>query len=665
MTNLLEVRDLSVDFMTARGPVHALRHVDLDVPRGRILGIVGESGSGKSTVIWAITRLLAPSAVVRGGRVSFAGQDVLAYRQHQLDRFRSEEVSVVFQDPMSSQIPVLSYARQTADIQYRRPDRSAAGKRVAAVALMRRVGIADPEQRILQYPHQYSGGMRQRAGIAMALLTDPALLIADEPTTALDVTMEAQIILLLRQLKAELDATVVVVSHNLGLIAELCDEVVVLYAGEVLERGDIHRIFDAPAHPYTRALLECDPARVLVKTRRLPVIAGEVPNLRREPVGCVFASRCPAAQPVCRERRAPDVAVAPDHAARCHLLDRLPSTAAPSANTVDAPRTTGESILEVEDISVRFPTRRGLRARLAGAAQPYVEAVAGVSLTVHAGATFGIVGESGSGKTTLGRALMGLVGIAGGSIRFLGREVAGLPEAGWRGVRRDVAMMFQDPVGSLSPRQSVRALLTEPMIIHGGGGDLAFEAERLIDLVGLPRDFLDRYPHELSGGQARRVGVARALALRPRLVIADEPTAGLDVSVQGEILNLMRDLQREHGLSYLVITHNLPVVRHISDRIGIMYLGRLVEVGDADAVFEAPAHPYTRALVEGVPRPDPSRRRELQSIEGEVPSLLRRPTGCEFHPRCRFAQGRCRVEAPAPHRTADGRTVRCHFPLAA
>ena len=406
---------------------------------------------------------------------------------------------------------------------------------------------------------------------------------------------------------------------------------------------------------------------MLAKTPQLPVIPGEVPNLRQEPAGCVFAARCPAVEPVCRERAAAGRRVRrPTTLARCHLLDRLPSNVAPSAVTAEVVRTTGEPILEVEEVCVRFRTLGRLRARLAGVARPYVEAVAGVSLTVHAGETVGIVGESGSGKTTFGRALIGLVAPAGGSIRFLGREVAGLPEAGWRRVRRDIAMMFQDPVGSLSPRQSVRGLLTEPMVIHGArGGEVEREAERLIDMVGLPRDFLDRYPHELSGGQARRVGVARALALRPRLVIADEPTAGLDVSVQGEILNLMHDLQREHGLSYLVITHNLPVVRHIADRIGIMYLGRLVEVGDADAVFAAPAHPYTQALVEGVPQPDPSRRRVLVSIEGEVPSLMRRPPGCEFHPRCRFAQARCRVEAPAPHRTADGRTVRCHFPLAA
>ena len=531
---------------------------------------------------------------------------------------------------------------------------------------MRRVGIADPEQRILQYPHQFSGGMRQRAAIAMALLTDPALLIADEPTTALDVTMEAQIILLLRRLKAELDATVVVVSHNLGLIAELCDEVVVLYAGEVLERGNIHDIFSTPAHPYTRALMECDPARVLTKTRRLPVIAGEVPNLRQKPAGCVFAARCPAVQEICRERRPPDVVLATAQVARCHLLDRLPSNVAPAAVATEVVRATGQPILEVERLTVRFRALGLLDSWRAGGARRDIEAVDNVSLTVRAGETVGIVGESGSGKTTFCRALIGLVAPASGSIRFLGREVAGLPESGWRIVRRDIAMMFQDAVGSLSPRQSVRALLTEPMVIHGaGGGEVAREAERLIEMVGLPRDFLDRYPHELSGGQARRVGVARALALRPRLVIADEPTAGLDVSVQGEILNLMQDLQRDHRLSYLVITHNLPVVRHIADRIGIMYLGRLVEVGDADAVFAAPAHPYTQALVEGVPQPDPSRRRVLVSMEGEIPSLIRRPPGCEFHPRCRYAQGRCRVEAPAAHGTADGRAVRCHFPLAA
>ena len=331
-------------------------------------------------------------------------------------------------------------------------------KRAAAVALMRRVGIADPEQRIMQYPHQFSGGMRQRAGIAMALLTDPALLIADEPTTALDVTMEAQIILLLRQLKAELDATVVVVSHNLGLIAELCDEVVVLYAGEVLERGDIHRIFGAPAHPYTRALMECDPARVLAKTRRLPVIAGEVPNLRQEPAGCVFASalsRGPGGLPRASGRPMSRWRPTMPRVATCSIACR--PMLAPSAAPPEVARTTGEPILQVEDVSVRFRTLGALRARLAGVAQPYAEAVAGVSLTVHAGETVGIVGESGSGKTTLGRALMGLVALAGGSIRFLGREVAGLPEAGWRRVRRDIAMMFQDPVGSLSPRQSVRA----------------------------------------------------------------------------------------------------------------------------------------------------------------------------------------------------------------
>ncbi|MFO1038638.1 MAG: ABC transporter ATP-binding protein [Geminicoccaceae bacterium] len=664
--NLLEVRDLSVDFVTPSGPVHALRHVDLDVPKGRILGIVGESGSGKSTVIWAITRLLAQNAEVKGGSIRFGEKDVLGLPQQALDRFRSEDVSVVFQDPMTSQIPVLTYARQMADIQYRRGDRTMGQKRETAVKLLRTVGIPDPERRILDFPHQFSGGMRQRAGIAMALLTDPALLIADEPTTALDVTMEAQIALLLQRLQAELDATVVLVSHNLGLVAELCDEVVVLYAGEVVERGDIGTIFEAPGHPYTRALLDCDPARVLAKTRRLPVIPGEVPDLRRAPVGCIFAPRCPIVMEVCRTVRPPDVSLADGHVARCHAAAPTAPAGTRAAPVEPVRHAAGEPVLDAQVVHVRFRLPGAWRARLAGREPPSLDAVAGVSLALKAGETVGIVGESGSGKTSLGRALMGLVRSSSRSIRLLGQEVSGLDEAGWRGMRREVAMMFQDPVGSLSPRLSVRSLLVEPFVVHGGATQaLDREAERLIDLVALPRDLLDRYPHELSGGQARRVGVARALALRPKLVIADEPTAGLDVSVQGEILNLLHDLQREHGLSYLVITHNLPVVRHIADRIGIMYLGRLVEQGDADAVFAAPAHPYTRSLVEGVPRPDPKRRRQLRSIEGEVPSLLRRPQGCEFHPRCPIAQDRCRSEAPQPRPLRDGRSVCCHFPLAA
>jgi oligopeptide/dipeptide ABC transporter ATP-binding protein len=673
---LLDIRGLSVDFRTPRGRVKALRDVSFPIRKGRIIGIVGESGSGKSTILWAILGLLAKNAEVTGGEVRFADRDLLHANEPQLRALRGEEISVVFQDPMTSQIPVLTYATQMRDILYRRRGMSEEAKRKQAIELLTRVGIPDPDRRVDQYPHHFSGGMRQRAGIAMALLTEPQLLLADEPTTALDVTMEAQIIHLLQELQREFEATVVLVSHNLGLIAQLCDDVVVMYAGEVVEAGEVRDIFHAPQHPYTRALLECDPARIEEVTGKLPVIPGDIPDLTRLPAGCIYAPRCQRAFPACHAETPPDFPTgSADGVARCHLLggphhdpdwppplDRLTvgRGTAPARPRAEAP----EPLLEIGKLNVQFQTVGAIRARLKGIATRHVDAVLDVDLDVRRGETVGLVGESGSGKTTLGRAVLNLVPSQAGSIRFEGREIANMPEARFKPLRRDMAMMFQDPVGSLSPRKSVRALIIEPLQIHGQTGiDIDAEAERLAGMVRLPKAFLSRYPHELSGGQARRVGVARALALNPKLIIADEPTAGLDVSVQGEILNLMTDLQAEHGLSYLIITHNLPVVRHIADRLAIMYLGRVVEQGPTEAVFAAPRHPYTRALVEGVPKPDPDRRRTHVSISGEVPSLLNRPKGCDFVTRCPLATDRCRAEKPPQEATPEGRSFACFHPL--
>ena len=674
---LLDVRNLSVDFRTPRGRVKALRDITFPIRKKRIVGIVGESGSGKSTVLWALLGLLAKNAEVMGGEVRFGERDLLHASESQLRATRGEQISVVFQDPMTSQIPVLTYGRQMRDILYRRPNVSAAEKRHMAVEMLGKVGIPDPDKRIDQYPHHFSGGMRQRAGIAMALLTGPQLLLADEPTTALDVTMEAQIIHLLQDLQKELDATVVVVSHNLGLIAELCDDVVVMYAGEVIEAGEVREIFHNAQHPYTRALLECDPARIEDVSRKLPVIPGDIPDLTKPLTGCIYAPRCQRALPVCREKLPPDFARGEMSLARCHLLGgphhdpRWPPpldvvTVGRGAASASKPVRvkSDKPLLDVSDLNVQFETVGPLRARLKGITQRHVDAVLDVSLSVAPGETVGLVGESGSGKTTLGRCVLNLVQAQAGSVRFEGQEISNMPENRFKPLRRDMAMMFQDPVGSLSPRKSVRALITEPFQIHGiTGVDLDAEAERLAEMVRLPKPFLSRYPHELSGGQARRVGVARALALNPKLIVADEPTAGLDVSVQGEILNLMAELQAEHGLGYLIITHNLPVVRHIADRLAIMYLGRIVEEGRTDEAFARPVHPYTQALVEGVPQPDPDRRRLHVSISGEVPSLLNRPKGCDFAGRCPFAQELCRAEKP-PHVTMpDGRRHACHFPL--
>jgi peptide/nickel transport system ATP-binding protein len=677
METLLDIRGLSVGFGTSRGRVKALRDVSFPVRKGRIVGIVGESGSGKSTVLWSILGLLAGNAKVTGGEIGFEGGDLLQLDAAGLRAARGEKISVVFQDPMTSQIPVLPYVRQMADILYRRKGMSAKDKRDKAVDMLRRVGIPDPETRIDAYPHEFSGGMRQRAGIAMSMLTGPNLLLADEPTTALDVTMEAQIIGLMRQLQSEFDTTIVVVSHNLGLIAELCDDVVVLYAGEVVETGAVRDIFHNARHPYTRALLECDPARIEDVSRKLPVIAGDIPDLTGALAGCIYAGRCQRAMPDCHAL-APPVVHRGSGIARCHLLEgpladpdwpppmEVPTVPREAGTPVPArPRTVQPPLLEVRDLNVRFQTMGPVRARLNGVKDPFVDAVLDVSLSVRPGETVGLVGESGSGKTTLGRAILNLLKIDRGSVHFDGRETSAMAERQFKPLRRDMAMMFQDPIGSLSPRKSVRALITEPLTIHGiSGVDIDAEAERLADMVRLPHAFLARYPHELSGGQARRVGVARALALNPRLIIADEPTAGLDVSVQGEILNLMADLQAEHGLSYLVITHNLPVVRHIADRIAIMYLGRIVENGPTADIFANPAHPYTRALVEGVPKPDPDRRRpEAAAIGGEVPSLIRRPPGCDFAARCPFVQDACRTAKPPHVQITPDHGHACLFPL--
>ncbi|WP_259782384.1 dipeptide ABC transporter ATP-binding protein [Aestuariispira ectoiniformans] len=678
MENLLDIRNLCVDFRTNRGRIHALRDISFGVRKNRIVGIVGESGSGKSTVLWSILGLLAGNADVTGGKILFGDQDMLKLSEKALRAKRGEDISVVFQDPMTSQIPVLTYGRQMLDILYRRPGLPNSEKFRMAVEMMEKVGIPDPEARIRQYPHHFSGGMRQRAGIAMALLTGPKLLLADEPTTALDVTMEAQIIHLLQELQRELEATVVVVSHNLGLIAELCDDVVVMYAGEVVEAGDVREIFYNPQHPYTRALLECDPARIMERSSKLPVIPGDIPDLALPQRGCIFASRCQKALPACRDKTPPMADTHEGGMARCHLLDGpyrdeswLPpldkltvqtgyssvQSSAPSANTATP-------VLDVRDLNVRFRTMSGIEAKIHGVKRPFVDAVLDVTLSVRPGETVGLVGESGSGKTTLGRTILNLAAAYNGSVRFEGREIRNMTERRFKPLRRDMAMMFQDPIGSLSPRKSIRALITEPFQIHGiTDVDLDEEAERLADLVRLPKPLLARYPHELSGGQARRVGVARALALNPKLIIADEPTAGLDVSVQGEILNLMADLQAEHNLGYLIITHNLPVVRHISDRLAIMYLGRVVEQGNAEEIFNNPAHPYTEALVRGVPQPDPDRRRKHVSISGEVPSLLNRPKGCDFVKRCPYAKPQCEQEKPGHVQTADHREHACLFPL--
>ncbi|MGI9395789.1 MAG: dipeptide ABC transporter ATP-binding protein, partial [Boseongicola sp.] len=631
---ILDIRDLNLNFRTPRGTVEVLKDVSITVPENRVVGIVGESGCGKSTVVSAAMRLLANNAQIPSGEILFEGEDILIADEARLQALRGQKISMVFQDPMTSQNPVIPIGRQLVDVLYRRRELSTEARRELAIDMLRKVGIADPELRFDQYPHEFSGGMRQRISIAMALLVNPRLLIADEPTTALDVTMEAQIVHLIQKMKAEFEGSVVFVSHNLGLIAELCDDVVVMYAGEVVERGTVYDIFERPQHPYTRKLLECDPALVLKRTKQLPTIPGNVPDLRFRPKGCVFSDRCPAAMPQCRELHPKEIAIAGDHHARCLLLSdggevKMPPFEHSFETDVGSRESSANPAVLVDELRVRFRTKGPVAALFQRIRDPFIDAVFDISLRIGEGQTYGLAGESGSGKTTLGRTMIGLAQAESGKIELDGHDLTALTEREFKPIRRNAAMMFQDPVASLSPRRTAKALVLEPYDIHGVTGfDRDARAEELFDMVGLSPAYLSRYPHELSGGQARRVGVARALALSPKLIIADEPTAGLDVSVQGEILNLMGRLQDELGLSYLIVSHNLPVIRHVCDKLGIMYLGRLVEQGNAEDIFDHPMHPYTKGLLSSIPVPDPNVKREFVSVEGEVPSLSNRPMGC-------------------------------------
>lgn len=684
MEPVLDIKNLNVEFATHGGSIHALQDVSFSVEPGHITGIVGESGSGKSTVVWSIARLLANNASIQSGEILYKGDNVLNYSQQQLEDFRGEELAIVFQDPMTSQNPVLSYAKQMTDIQYR-SSQSYGEKLKHAIASMSRVGIPDPQERVQSFPHQFSGGMRQRAGIAMAISMSPSLLIADEATTALDVTMEAQIIHLIKELKAEMQGAVVFVSHNLGLIAELCDDVVVMYAGRVIEKGSVRDIFHNAKHPYTKALLACDPARIIQRSRHLPTIAGDVPRLNERQTGCGFTPRCDVRLSNCDASLPTLATVSPEHIVHCHLFNEsqnnpMKPNVAAATEAVEKeqshrkqekhPESMAEddSLLMVSGLNVRYHSGDSLLKYFIKGTASTVNAVIDGALHIRKGETLGLVGESGSGKTSLGRAILKLLRESDGNIKFDQQDISDFNGAQMKPLRSEMALMFQDPVGSLSPRKTVYAILHEPFQIAGiANSESTKRVDELFDMVGLPRDFANRYPHELSGGQARRVGVARALSLNPKLIIADEPTAGLDVSVQGEILNLMASLQEQHGLSYLIISHNLPVVRHVCDRVAIMYMGRIVEQGNCDEVFDAPSHPYTQALINSVPQPDPDKRRELVSIEGEVPSLTNRPSGCEFHPRCAYQQTKCVNDIPQAVIQAAGgnyqREVRCHFPL--
>ncbi|MDT7775067.1 MAG: peptide/nickel transport system ATP-binding protein ddpF [Pseudonocardiales bacterium] len=662
MEPVVELIDLHTDIAMRKGTAHPVGGVSLTVGKGETLGIVGESGCGKTMTALSIMRLLPNGGRIAGGSIRFGDLDLATADDDVMRTVRGNRIGMIFQDPMTSLNPCLTIGDQVAETVRLHRDVTRAQARERAREVLDLVGLPRAAERLDSYPHLLSGGMRQRVVIAMALACEPELLIADEPTTALDVTIQKQILELIDELRARLGMGVILVTHDLGVVAGHTDRVAVMYAGKVVETSGTRELFDNPRHPYTEALFRALPENV-DHEHRLYAIPGLPPDLSDPPTGCRFAPRCTYATDECRDAE-PELTTDGHPFACFHPLGAKERRAAnPVTDPVEA--TTSKPLLEVRNLVRDFPvTAKGVLQRKVGA----VSAVADVTFTVRAGETFGLVGESGCGKSTIGRLLVAADTPTSGSITFDGTEITGKSDRALRERRRDFQLMFQDPYASLDPRMRVRSILREPLVIQHRGS--AKEQEQavgeLLDEVGLARTALEKYPHEFSGGQRQRIGLARALALRPKLIVADEPVSALDVSVQAQILNLMRDLQVEHDLTYVFISHDLSVVRYIASTIGVMYLGKLVEVGPAEQVYTSPVHPYTRGLIDTIPLPDPTREHQKahEGVRGELPSAMDPPSGCRFRTRCPLATDRCAAEEPLMVKFDEqGHQAACHHPL--
>ncbi|GII31775.1 ABC transporter ATP-binding protein [Planotetraspora mira] len=664
---LLRIEDLHTQIRSGDTTVHVVNGVDLHVDRGEVLGIVGESGSGKTLTALSVMRLLPHGGRITGGRIMLDGRDLVPLSESGLRRVRGGEIGMVFQDPMSSLNPTMAIGDQVAEAVrlHRRVSRRQAAAR--AVEVLDQVGMPAAARRVHDYPHQLSGGMRQRVMIAIALACEPKLLIADEPTTALDVTIQKQILGVIDRLRRELDMGVVLVTHDLGVVAGYADRVAVMYGGRIVETAATDELYGRERHPYTAALFDALPERAVNTGEPLRTIPGQPPDLSSPITGCAFAPRCVRATDRCRAEFPAVTVEAGGHAYHCFVpLEHV--GAAPRAAVAEpaAGRPSDEApvVVELVDLHKEFPVNRGVLQRRVGS----VSAVAGVSLSIRAGQTFGLVGESGCGKTTIGRILAGLERPTSGRVLYHGDDLAGLRGARRKRLLRGIQFMFQDSYAAMDPRMRAGSILAEPMRVQRSEDRTARRArvEELLGQVGMARGAVRRYPHEFSGGQRQRLGLARALALRPELVVADEPVSALDVSIQAQILNLMRDLQRQTAISYVVISHDLSVVRYISDVIGVMYLGKLVEVGPAEIVYGRPAHPYTRALIDTVPVADPPRERARrnQVLGGEIASATNPPSGCRFRTRCPYAADVCASSEPPLRPLGPGlQSVACHFPL--
>jgi peptide/nickel transport system ATP-binding protein len=656
---MLQIKDLNVRFRLADRDVYAVNGVDLEVDAGEVFALVGESGSGKSVSALSIMGLVPTPPAEISGSIQLQGRELTSLKKREMSAIRGREIGMVFQDPMSSMNPVHPVGRQVAEGLRLHFGISRKEAKERAVELLDSVGIPDPKARAQAFPHEFSGGMRQRAVIAMALACDPKLLIADEPTTALDVTVQRQIVELVQQLQQDRGMAVIWITHDLGVVAEIADRVAVMYGGRIMEEGAAADIYSETRHPYTSGLLRSIPRMDRSTAIRLAEIPGAPATQLEALSSCPFHDRCPMGDSSC-VGALPELenAGGPGHSTACaHLgnlteMDEMWTEVAFDQSTSS---TNSEPLVEVSDLSVHFPTRR----RDSSGRRVKIRAVDGVNLVIRKGQTLGVVGESGCGKSTLGRALVGLVEPTGGSITIHGEPMAKASSKSHKAVQ----MIFQDPFSSMNPGMRIKDIIAEPLKIHSSlpPEQIKQRVFELLELVNLPADSAERHPHEFSGGQRQRIAIARALAAEPEVIVCDEPVSALDVSVQAQIINLLHDLQKREGVAFLFIAHDLAVVRHISDEVAVMYLGQIVERAARDELYDAPLHPYTKALLAAVPVPDPGSSNAGEPLSGSVPSPSAPPAGCRFHTRCPVAVERCSTVVPEFSEVAPGRWVACHL----
>jgi peptide/nickel transport system ATP-binding protein len=667
---VLTIRDLHISYFARGREVKAVRGVDLTVRAGETLALVGESGSGKSSVAFSAMRGLDAAGRVMKGSIRFHDTDVLALNARELRRLQGARIAMVYQDPQTALNPAFRIGDQIAEVVREHTGLSGADARKRVVDLLGEVNLPDPEGFYMRYPHELSGGQQQRVIIAMAFACNPELLIMDEPTTGLDVTTEAHILDLVAKLKETHGSAILYITHNLGVVARFCHRVAVMYAGEIVEEGPVSRVFHAPSHPYTRSLLTCIPRLDLSKRDRpLNAIEGRLPNLSEVQGGCIFAPRCKDREDACEtsEIRPHGFGDADAGFVRCRRWQELPAFGFERhERRIDAVHGDAKAaILELDALKCFYQLRRGIRELARGGRPRFVHAVDGIDLDLAPGETLAIVGESGCGKTTLGRAVVGLQSATDGRLAFEGKELAGMARQRGPELRRRVQIIFQNPDATLNPQKSVGETIRRPLELFGlvPGERQEERVAELLQSVNLPAAYAQRYPHELSGGEKQRVAVARAFAAEPELIVCDEPLSALDVSVQAAILNLLVALQKKFNTAYLFISHDLSVVRYLSDRVAVMYMGRLCEIGTPEEVFVPPYHPYTEALLSAISLPDPSIEQETIRLEGPVPSPVDPKPGCRFASRCPRKIGTiCETQEPPLQSFGDNHRLYCHIP---